>query len=50
MKGKIKQTGEIVNIKNCYMPKKRNAPSRDWIYATIDGRHIEARGIELIKE
>ena len=50
MKGKIKATGEFVYIKNCYMPKKRNAPSRNWIYVTLDGRHIEESGIELIKE
>ena len=32
------------------MPKKRNSPARDWIYVTIDGRHIEASGVEIINE
>ena len=50
MKGKLKSTGEIIEIKSQYMPRKRNAPSRDWVYVTTDGRHIDAPFIELIKE
>lgn len=50
MKGIIKSTGEVVEIKSCFMPKKRNAPSRDWIYVLIDGRLVDSCGIEIIKE
>ena len=50
MKGRIKSTGEIVEIKSHYMPKRKNAPSRDWVYVTTDDRHIDAPFIELIKE
>lgn len=47
MKAIIKETGQSVEVVSRFMPKKRNAPSRAWVYVLSDGRTIDEDAIEI---
>ena len=49
-KAKIKSTGEIVFVVSRFMPRKRNAPSRDWICNLSNGKCIDEKLIEYLKK
>lgn len=46
MKARIKSNGKIVEVVSRFMPKKRNAPSRDWMCNLSDGTCIDEKELE----
>lgn len=49
-KARIKSTGKIVDVISRFMPKKRNAPSRDWVCNLSDGTCINECEIEYLND
>ena len=48
MKARIKGTDKIVEVVSRFMPKKRNAPSRDWVCNLSNGTCIDEKNLEYI--
>lgn len=48
MKATIKSTGKIVEVVSRFMPKKKNAPSRDWMCNLSNGTCIDEKELEYI--
>lgn len=49
-KARIKTTGRTVDVISRFMPKKRNAPSRDWVCNLSDGTCINESEIEYLND
>ena len=49
-KARIKSTGKIVDVISRFMPKKRNAPSREWMCNLSDGTCINESELEYLKD
>lgn len=50
MKARIKSNGKIVEVISRFMPRKRNAASRDWVCNLSDGTCIDESQLEYIEE
>ena len=50
MKAIIKETGQEVEVVSRFMPKKRSAPSRNWVCVLSDGRYIDEDAIEYVED
>ena len=50
MKARIKSNGKIVEVISRFMPRKRNAASRDWVCNLSDGTCINENQLEYIEE
>lgn len=50
MKARIKGTDKIVEVMSRFMPKKRNAPSRDWVCNLSNGTCIDEKNLEYISD
>ena len=48
MEARVKTTGEIVEVISRFMPRKRNAPSRDWVCNLSNGTCIDEKNLEYI--
>lgn len=50
MKARIKSNEKIVEVISRFMPRKRNAASRDWVCNLSDGTCIDESQLEYIEE
>lgn len=50
MKARIKSNGKIVEVISRFMPRKRNAASRDWVCNLSDDTCIDESQLEYIEE
>ncbi len=50
MKARIKTNGKIVEVISRFMPRKRNAASRDWVCNLSDGTCVDESQLEYIEE
>ena len=48
MEARVKTTGEIAEVISRFMPRKRNAPSRDWVCNLSNGTCIDEKNLEYI--